>query len=241
MPEYYIGTSGWHYNHWKGLFYPERLPKNKWLEYYAAQFNTVEINNSFYRLPTENAFRQWYNGTFPGFKYAVKASRAITHIKRLKDAGEYLDNLLANAGLLREKLAVLLFQLPPQMKVNMERLGAFLAALPPGLRSVFEFRHNSWADEPVFSLLSRYNAGYCIYNMPGYTSPLVATSDFAYIRFHGSEGLYSSSYSDAELEEWARKIRKLPAKLKEVYIYFNNDAGAAAISNARTLRKFLIN
>ncbi len=239
MCKYYIGTSGWHYDHWKGLFYPEELPHNRWLEYYAAQFNTVEINNSFYHLPTENAFTQWHSTTPVSFKYTVKASRVITHINRLKDAGEYLDNLIQRASLLQNKLAILLFQLHPRMKLNLERLETFLAALPRDKRAAFEFRHSSWCCKPVYSLLEKYRTGFCMYDLPVYTTPIVATSDFAYIRFHGNQDLYLSSYSEAEMKVWARKITGLPAKVKEVYIYFNNDAGAAAIANALTLRRLL--
>ncbi len=240
MPEYYIGTSGWHYEHWRGLFYPEKLPKAGWLEFYARHFNTVEINNSFYRLPSENAFNQWREMAKAGFSYAVKVNHFITHIKRLRNAKEPLENFLSRARLLENKLGVLLYQLPPQMKRNNEIIDAFLALLTPEFHHAFEFRHESWIDESTFALLKRYGAGFCIFDMPGLTCPLVATSDFAYIRFHGSKGLYWSCYSEEELVRWAQGIAELGKNLKAVYIYFNNDAEAYAIINAQRLRQMLV-
>jgi uncharacterized protein YecE (DUF72 family) len=241
MTIYYIGTSGWHYDHWKGLFYPEEFSSKRWLEYYNTQFNTVEINNSFYRLPAENAFKQWHDETSADFKFALKASRVITHIKRLKDCDRYLENLLIRAKLLKDKLAVLLFQLPPQMKVNIGRLDSFLGTLPPGLRTAFEFRNQSWMDKSVYAILEKHNAGFCVYDLPGYASPAIGTADFTYVRFHGNRDLYYSSYSDSELQDRALEIQKLAANLKQCFIYFNNDAGASATANASTLRTFLEN
>jgi uncharacterized protein YecE (DUF72 family) len=240
MPEYYIGTSGWHYEHWRGVFYPKELARSKWLEFYAWHFATVELNNSFYRLPSEKAFVNWREASPAGFKFAVKVSRFITHIKRLKDVEEPLQNFLTRADLLNDKLGPLLYQLPPNMKRNDERLETFLAILPRQYSYVFEFRNESWFDDGVFNVLKRYNAGWCVFDMPDFTSPVVATADFAYVRFHGSTGLYWSNYSHKELSSWAKKIAKLGENLKAVYIYFNNDAGGYAINNARTLTRFLI-
>jgi uncharacterized protein YecE (DUF72 family) len=239
MPEYYIGTSGWHYEDWKGLFYPAELVKSKWLEFYARHFPTVELNNSFYHLPSEKAFVNWREASSESFIFAVKVSRFITHIKRLKNVEEPLQNFLERADLLKDKLGPLLYQLPPNMKRNDERLEAFLAVLPGMYRHVFEFRHESWSDDGVFNILKRYNAGWCVFDMPDFTSPVVATADFAYVRFHGSSGLYSSNYSDKELYSWAKKIAKLGESLKAVYIYFNNDVAGYALNNARTLAKFM--
>ncbi len=237
--KYYIGTSGWVYNHWRGLFYPEGLAQAKWLEFYARQFSTVELNNTFYHLPSEKAFSNWRERSSPDFSYAVKVSRFITHIKKLRNVEEAVENFLSRAKLLGEKLGPLLYQLPPNMPRNDKVLEAFLCLLPPGLPHVFEFRHDSWLDDEVFDLLRRYNAGFCVFDMPGLTTPLVATADFAYIRFHGSSSLYSSCYSDRELEGWAKRIIKLGQGLNSVYIYFNNDAEAFAVSNARTLAEKL--
>ena len=237
--KYYIGCSGWHYEHWRGMYYPEELSKPKWLSFYAQQFNTVELNNSFYRLPSEKAFGTWRESTPDDFIFAVKVSRFITHIKRLRSLGPAVEDFLVRASLLGQKLGPLLYQLPPSMKRNDELLQGFLSSLPPKYQHVIEFRHKSWIDGAVFDILRRHNVGLCIFDMPGFSCPLVATSDFAYIRFHGSEGLYSSCYSDEELSRWAEDIARLGQKVKASYIYFNNDAQAFAVENAMKLRNFL--
>ncbi|MBM3118289.1 MAG: DUF72 domain-containing protein [Chloroflexi bacterium] len=239
MPEYHIGTSGWHYEHWRGLFYPEKLAKSKWLEFYAHHFTTVELNNSFYHLPSEKAFVNWHESSSKGFVFAVKVSRFITHIKRLRNVEEPLRNFLSRADSLWDKLGPLLYQLPPNMKRNDKILEAFLAILPPQYRHVFEFRHDSWIDDGVFDILRRHNSGLCVFDMPDFTCPVVATADFAYIRFHGSAGLYWSCYNDDELSDWAKMIVELGKNLKAVYIYFNNDAGAYAVRNAKTIAQLL--
>ena len=238
---YCIGTSGWHYDHWRGRFYPDKLPKAKWLEFYAGYFNTVELNNSFYRLPSENAFGNWRDSSPPGFTFAVKVSRFITHIKRLKNTEEAVENFIDRAEILGNKLGPLLYQLPPNMHRNDEALEAFLSILPRGMKHVFEFRHESWLEDGVFRFLRKYNIGFCVFDMPSLSCPLIATADFAYIRFHGSAGLYWSCYSEEELLDWARKLANLAENLEAIYIYFNNDAEAYAVKNAVTLRDFLEN
>ena len=237
--QYHIGTSGWHYDDWRGRFYPEKLAKAAWLGFYAGHFNTVELNNSFYRLPSEDAFTNWYNSSPPDFTFAVKVSRFITHIKRLKNTGEAVENFISRARILNEKLGPLLYQLPPGMHRNDEVLDSFLSILPPGMKHVFEFRHESWLEEEVFEILRRHNVGLCVFDMPDFTCPLVATADFAYIRFHGSGALYSSCYTDEELADWAERIAELGTSLEEVYIYFNNDVEGFALRNARTLGAYL--
>jgi uncharacterized protein YecE (DUF72 family) len=239
--KYYIGCSGWHYAHWRGLYYPKELPKSKWLQFYSRQFSTVEVNNSFYKLPSEKAFTTWRESTPDNFFFAVKASRFITHIKRLKNLGSAVENFLSRADLLREKLGPLLYQLPPNMKRDDELLQNFLSSLPLKYRHVVEFRHESWIDDAVFDILRRHNVGLCVFDMPGFSCPLIATSDFAYVRFHGSKGLYSSCYSDEELSQWARKIAGLGKDVKTSYIYFNNDAETFAVKNAITLENYLRN
>jgi len=238
---YYIGTSGWHYEHWRDRFYPEKLSKDKWLEFYAGHFATVELNNSFYRLPSESAFATWHNSSPANFTFAVKVSRFITHIKRLKDTEEAVENFVTRAKILEEKLGPLLYQLPPNLHRNDELLESFLSALPREMKHVFEFRHQSWLEEKVFEILHKYNIGLCVFDMPAVSCPLAATTDFAYIRFHGSSGLYFSCYSDEELADWAKKLANLATNLKAVYIYFNNDAEAFAVRNAMTLRNYLQN
>jgi len=233
----HIGTSGWHYQHWVERFYPRNLAKSEWLGFYSRSFSTVELNNSFYRLPSEKAFANWRESSPAGFIFAVKVSRFITHIKRLKDTSEPVATFLSRASILQGKLGPLLYQLPPQMKRNDQRLQEFLEVLPGDNYHVFEFRNRSWLDDDVFDLLRKYGAGFCIYDMPGFTTPLVATADFAYIRFHGSDELYGGCYSDKKLEDWAGRIAGLG--VSTVYVYFNNDAEGFAVQNALTVRRLL--
>jgi uncharacterized protein YecE (DUF72 family) len=237
--KYHVGCSGWHYEHWRGLYYPQGLPKPKWLSFYAGQFTTVELNNSFYHLPSEKAFTNWRESTPENFVFAVKVSRFITHIKRIRNLGSAMENFVSRAGLLKKKLGPLLYQLPPSIKRDDELLQNFLSTLPSKYQHVIEFRHESWIDERVFDILRRHGAGLCVFDMPGFSCPLIATTDFAYIRFHGSEGLYSSRYSDEELAQWARRIARLGQSIKASYTYFNNDAEAFAVENAMTLRNLL--
>jgi uncharacterized protein YecE (DUF72 family) len=236
---YHIGTSGWHYDHWRHRFYPEKLAKTKWLEFYATNFTTVELNNSFYKLPSETAFTTWHDSSPANFTFAVKVSRFITHIKRLRDAEEAVERFIGRAQILGEKLGPFLYQLPPNMHRDYERLETFVSILPQEMKHVFEFRHQSWLEEPIFKILHKYNIGLCVFVMPPLSCPLVATADFAYIRFHGSTGLYWSCYSDDELADWAKRLADLAANLREVYVYFNNDAEAFAVRNAMTLRGYL--
>ncbi len=235
----YIGTSGWAYDHWLGGFYPQGLPRTKWLEFYNQHFSTVELNSSFYHMPSEKAFTTWRQKSSDNFVYAVKVSRLITHLKRLRNIAEPLENFLQRAQILGAKLGPLLYQLPPNMRRNDAVLEDFLNLLPPQLCHVFEFRNESWFDEAVFDLLRKHNAGFCIYDAPGFTTPLVATASFAYLRFHGSEYLYGSCYSDPELKEWAKRIGQLGQGLTSIYIYFNNDTEAFAVKNAKRLSDML--
>jgi uncharacterized protein YecE (DUF72 family) len=239
MARYYIGTSGWHYDDWRGRFYPEKLPKAQWLEFYAGRFNTLELNNTFYRLPKESVFQNWHDASPEGFIFSVKVSRFITHIKRLKDCEDEVDKFMSRASLLQEKLGPILYQLPPGRHRDDEVLVNFLSILPRGMKHVIEFRHESWFTEEVFEILRRYHAGFCVFDMPKLSSPLVATADFAYIRFHGSGSLYSSCYSDEELAGWAEKIAELSEKHERVFIYFNNDVAGYALENAATIRDYL--
>jgi uncharacterized protein YecE (DUF72 family) len=238
LTRYFIGTSGWHYDDWRGRFYPEKLPKAKWLEFYARQFTTLELNNPFYHLPTEKAFQNWHDASPDRFVFAVKVSRFITHIKRLKDCDEAVNNFMSRAVILKEKLGPLLYQLPPGLHRDDDRLKSFLNILPQGMKHAIEFRHKSWFEEEVFDILRKYDVGFCIFDMPKLTSPIIVTADFAYIRFHGSGSLYSSKYSDKEMADWAKKIKRLAKYLKEVYIYFNNDVAGYALENARMIRSY---
>lgn len=239
MARYFVGTSGWHYDDWRGRFYPEKLPRAKWLEFYARHFTTLELNNSFYRLPSEAAYTRWYDSSPPDFTFAVKVSRFITHIKRLKDCDEPLGNFMSRTLILKEKLGSLLYQLPPGLHRDDGLLTDFLMKLPGGLKHVIEFRHESWLVEDVFDILRRYRVGFCVFDMPRLTCPLLATADFAYIRFHGRDSLYSSCYTDEELADWAGKISALASAVDPVYIYFNNDVEGFALKNAATIREYL--
>jgi uncharacterized protein YecE (DUF72 family) len=238
-PKYFLGTSGWHYDHWRGQFYPPELPKKDWLAFYAQHFNSVEINYSFYHLPLESTFTNWHETVPRRFCFAVKASRYITHIKRLKDSQDSLQKFTDRAKCLKENLGPILYQFPEGFHRDDARLEEFLTLLDKKLRHVFEFRHRSWMEDNVFNLLHKYNAALCIFDMPGFTSPMEITTDFSYVRFHGKGELYSGSYPDNDLADWAAKLHQASAALKTIYIYFNNDAGGYAVQNALTLRKNL--
>jgi uncharacterized protein YecE (DUF72 family) len=231
----YVGTSGWVYDDWRGLFYPQGLPRSRWFEFYNRHFATVELNNTFYRLPSEKAVATWRARSSEGFLYAVKASRTITHIRKLRNAEEHVAGFLRRVQLLGNKLGPMLYQLPPAMSRNDAVLESFLELLPTHLQHVFEFRNESWFDEAVFDVLRKHGVGFCIYDMPGFTSPLVVTADFAYLRFHGSDSMYGSCYSRSEIDKWAKRIAQLGQGLRSVYVYFNNDARAFAVRNAGQL------
>ncbi len=235
---YWVGTSGWVYPHWRGVFYPPKVPSNRWLNFYIAEFPTVEINFSFYRLPQEKTFASWNRRVPDDFRFAVKASRFITHVQRLKESAEALQRFLEGARLLEEKLGPVLFQLPPgfhRTEENWQRLEAFLPLLPGDLQHVFEFRHASWFLPETYDLLRGYNAAFCCFHTVKLDCPLLATADFAYMRFHGPEARYAGDYSSEELGRWALRLRELGEGLRDIYVYFNNDYNAYAVGNARTL------
>jgi len=235
-----IGTSGWYYNHWTELFYPAKLSKSKWFEYYAEHFDTVEINNTFYHQPKQESIKRWQRLAPQHFIYSVKANRYITHIKRLKDASEPLERFFKGVRLLKAKLGPILYQLPPSLHKDLDLLEAFLKLLPKKQLGVFEFRHKSWFSEDSYKLLRDFNAGFCIHDMPGIVSPRVVTSDIIYIRFHGPTGRYQGNYSKSDLQNWAKWIKENSREVCGVYAYFNNDIDANAIRNAKTLKEFLV-
>jgi uncharacterized protein YecE (DUF72 family) len=190
-------------------------------------------------MPSEKAFTNWREGTPDGFLFSVKASRYITHVKNLKDCRESLNEFLERATNLQDKLGPFLYQLPAGLHRDDDRLESFLRLLPLGLKHVFEFRHESWLNVEVFDMLRRYNIGLCVFDMAGLPCPVVTTSDFGYIRFHGPAAIYSSSYPDDALEAWADRIKQLAQGLDRIYIYFNNDTAGYAIKNAGTLKGLL--
>jgi uncharacterized protein YecE (DUF72 family) len=240
MADIRIGTSGFHYKHWRGPFYPEKFPASKMLGHYLEHFDTVELNNSFYRLPTEDAFRCWRESTPDNFLFAVKVSRFITHNKKLKDPENALTNFLPRAEVLGPKLGPILFQLPPKWGVNLERLAALLELLPRAHRYTFEFRELSWLREDVNAVLRAHNAAFCIYELAGFHTDLTLTADWTYIRLHGpASGKYQGSYSDDQLRAWSERLREWSVRLKAIYVYFDNDQAGYAAHNALTLNRFV--
>jgi len=243
--EIYAGTSGYSYPHWlNGVFYPEGWPKNKLLEYYCQKFNSVELNVTFYRLPNQKVFKNWYRRVPEKFRFALKGSRFITHIKRLKDINISIDIFFENASCLKEKLSCVLWQFPASFKYDLERLSEFISLLKKnktaqGTRQALEFREKSWFSEPVFSLLEENNISLCIADSQKWPSPEKAVSDFIYLRFHGGKELYSSNYSQPKLEAWAEKIEPLLKDKKALFAFFNNDASGFAVNNALAFRKIL--
>ncbi len=230
-----IGTSGWVYNHWRGIFYPERLPQSEWFACYAREFDTVEINNSFYRLPGETTFDKWRTQAPPGFLYAVKASRFLTHLKKLKDPEEPLRRFFERASRLGETLGPVLYQLPPHWRVNLLRFEHFLSVLPKGYMHVVEFRDASWLTEDVFRLMECYRVAHCIHDLQPLNVPLRVTTSMVYLRFHGDPS-HGGNYPHAALEAWAGHIAEWRGQGLDVFAYFNNDIGGYALENAKTLR-----
>jgi uncharacterized protein YecE (DUF72 family) len=234
-----IGTSGWHYKHWIGKFYPAGLPASQMFDYYQRFFDTVELNNSFYRLPIPEAFAAWRDAAPSKFLFAVKGSRFLTHNKKLKEPEQALQNLLPRAEVLGRKLGPILFQLPPKRGVNVERLETFLQVLPPQHRYAFEFREPSWRTERVYEILRKYNAAYCIYELAGFQSPIWLTANFSYVRLHGPGAKYQGSYTAEALTRWAAQLVAWSPKLRNVYVYFDNDDSGYAVYNALELRELV--
>jgi len=258
----FIGTSGWVYSDWEGIFYPKDLPAKDTpphqyiggggkLKYYSRYFKTVEINYSFYHLPRPSTYQNWYKQTPEDFLFSVKASRFITHIKRLLGVKEAWKVFLENALNLREKLGPILLQFPPSFRAteeNIKRLDFFLKFIRENscsnsrkfARYAFEFRHKSWCNKKIYKLLKKYNVAWVIADSPSYPKAEVVTADFVYIRMHGSKVLFASKYTKKELSSLAQKIKKW-LKICDVYVYFNNDAYGYALENAKELLKLLLN
>jgi uncharacterized protein YecE (DUF72 family) len=238
MAEVRVGCSGWQYRHWRGRFYPADLPAARWFEYYAGRFDTVEINNTVYRLPEESAFDAWRRSAPPRFVYAVKASRFLTHMKKLKDPAEPLGRLFTRARRLRQTFGPVLYQLPPHWALNLERLDRFLAALPRRHRHAIEFRDPSWYCDEVFARLERRGVALCEHDMAGSATARLGVGPFVYVRFHGLLK-YRGRYRDRDLERWAEWLSARCREGKGVYAYFNNDADAQAPRDAARLRALL--
>jgi len=245
----YIGTSGWVYPSWEGIFYPETLKHQDKLRYFSQQFKTTEVNYSFYHLPRPSTYKKWYFQTPSNFVFAVKASRFITHIKRLKEVQNAWKIFLENALCLKEKLGPILFQFPPSFKAtaeNVSRLDNFLEnihmrnkkTMAMLLRIGVEFRHKSWCNEKIYSLLRKHNVAWVIADSSRYPKVEMITADFTYIRMHGPAALFASKYPDSELKKLSQEIRNWRKSNISVYCYFNNDFSGYAVENAKTLVKF---
>jgi uncharacterized protein YecE (DUF72 family) len=234
-----IGTSGWHYTHWIGRFYPEKLRKEKWLEHYARHFDTVEINNTFYHLPKEQTMVNWRDRVPPGFLFAVKASRYITHIKKLRNTADEVERFFSLATLLGEHLGPILYQLPPNLHKDLGRLEEFIASIPMRDRAVFEFRDASWHQQDTFDLLNKHGVALCVHDMGDKAPPRVVTGGMIYVRFHGTNGRYQGDYPDFMLQDWAGWIRSQIGSARAAYAYFNNDISGHALKNAQTLKQIL--
>lgn len=230
----HIGCSGYNYKEWRGPFYPQKMAQRKWLGYYSSIFDTVEINNTFYRFPRENALQSWKETVEDNFQFTLKGHRFITHRKKLKEVSQSVEDFEVLAKLLEKKLACILWQLPPNLHRNDENLKKFCQTLDPGLKNVLEFRHDSWYDEEVYKILKNHNIIFSSISSPEFPEDLITTSKIGYLRFHGTgKDWYDHLYSRDELKEWHRKI--LDSGLEEIYIYFNNDIHAHAPKNAQEL------
>ena len=240
-----VGCSGWHYRDWAGRFYPADLPTTRWLPAYAKQFDTVELNNTFYRLPPAEQFARWRALVPRSFVFAVKASRFLTHFKRLTDPAEPLDRLLSRASKLGPTLGPILYQLPPGWVPDLDRFREFLQQLPRKLvgrgplRHVVEFRDPRGYEPEYLSLLDRHDVALCVHDMPGLESPRIHVGSFVYLRLHGYAAKYGGSYPREVLQEWAEWLDSLRRTGVDGYAYFNNDRDGHAVVNAQTLEQFL--
>ena len=238
MSELRVGTSGWQYKHWKGRFYPKELPVSRWLDHYTKYFDSVELNNPFYRQPERKTFERWRRAVPEDFVYAVKLNRFITHIKRLNIERDSVERSYGTLAGLGPKAAVVLVQLPPKMKFNEERAERFFRMVAPRRRRhAIEPRDASWFADDALAFLHRRNIALVIGETPRWPTHVAVTSDLVYLRFHGPERLYASNYSDDQLSEWAQRITAWRAEGRDVFAYFNNDEQGFAVKNALRLRE----
>ncbi|HZT71316.1 MAG TPA: DUF72 domain-containing protein [Terriglobia bacterium] len=235
----HIGTSGWHYAHWRGPFYPADIRDEEMLAFYARHFRTVEINNSFYHLPSRQTFEHWREQSPPGFIFAVKASRYITHMKKLRDPQAATSKFFSHVEALKEKTGPILFQLPPHWHCDAARLKDFLETLPEGYRYAFEFRDATWFNAEVTALLQRHNAAFCVYDLAGEQSPRELTARFGYLRLHGPAGeKYSGRYTRPQMRDWLNLCAEwIHNGARHVYIYFDNDQAGYAALNAMEIQE----
>ncbi len=237
----YIGTSGWSYDHWDGVFYPPGTPQCERLAYYVQHFPTVEINSTAYHWPADTTFVSWRRRVPQDFLITVKAPRGLTHAARLYAPEAWIGRISRSLYALDSAGGVLLVQLPPDMEYDHARLSYFLELLPPWMQVALEFRHPSWHQEAIFELLERHKAAYCVISGAQLPCILRATAPFVYVRLHGPDPhfLYAGSYSDDQLAWWAARLREWQHMGREVFVYFNNDGYGNAIRNAQTLREMV--
>ncbi len=242
MEPCHVGTCGWHYRHWRGRYYPQDLPAARWLRWYARDFDCVEINHSFYRLPTVAAVRTWCGETPPGFSFAVKASRLITHLKKLRRCEAALAKFFRVMDHFGDKRGPVLFQLPPRWHLDLARLRDFVQMLPPRYAYAFEFRDPTWHCEAVYRLLADHDLAFCQFDIGGRRSPAVITAGLIYVRLHGPGTLpYTGCYSQERLSAWAERIREWACQGHEVFVFFDNDENAYAVTDALRLKRLLFN
>jgi uncharacterized protein YecE (DUF72 family) len=232
--EFYLGCSGFYYNHWRGKFYPADLAKPNWLQYYATQFNTLEVNNTFYRYPTEKLLLGWKQKTPDSFHFTLKANRAITHTRKFHNTHQLTENFYKLAHMLGDKLLCILFQLPPQLHMDMDLLERIAAQMDGSVLNALEFRHRSWWSGEVYDFLDRHGLVFCSVSSLELPDTLIKTGGAVYVRFHGLAGWYAGNYTDAELQKWAQRIRQQHSK--QALCYFNNDISAYAPANCQTLK-----
>jgi uncharacterized protein YecE (DUF72 family) len=232
----HLGISGFYYADWPGIVYPAGTRSAQFFSEYVKLFDTVELNSPFYHFPSAARFSQWGKKAPPGFTFAVKASRSITHFRKLKDTGSLVADFVTNASTLGDLLGPILFQLPPGLAMDEVLLEDFLAVLPPGFRYTIEFRNPSWFTDNIYSLLHHHNVAFCIYDFERRLSPVVTTSDFTYVRLHGPAQKYVGSYDDETLDFWASNIHEWKASGLDVYFYFDNTFLGSAALNALKLK-----
>ncbi len=237
---FYVGTSGWSYQDWKGKFYPENIKQTDWLDYYSQYFDTVELNASFYHQIRAETYANWREQVKSGdFHFSVKISKYLTHIKKLNNCEEIWNNFIKNVDHLQDKLGPVLVQIPGNLKANSEKLRSLLQVIPQKYKIAFEPRNETWLNEKIYKIMEEYNCGLVISDTPEWPTEERITADFVYLRLHGPEGLYDSKYNDKQLKEWADKLKDWGKKVKRIYVYFNNDSHGYAVDNALKLKEFL--
>lgn len=235
---FHVGTSGWQYKDWRGHFYPTGLPQRRWLEYYAQKFSTVEVNNTFYRLPERSTFEGWNEVLPQGFLVSVKMSRYLTHVRRLREPAEPVARFLGRADALGAHLGPVLVQLPPNLTVDPEALDAVLAEFGKTVRVVVEPRNDSWWVDDVRAVLENHNAALCWADRGSRSlTPLWRTADFGYLRMHSGLASPSPSYGTRAIDGWLERLHAAFTSSEDVFVYFNNDTGGAAVDNAMTMAR----